>query len=157
MYATKEAIIAKEHASKDLECDIYIMDMRAFSKGFDEYYEKAKELGVNYIRCRPPKIEEIPETKNLVIQYIDENDQKVSSEYDMVVLSVGMVPPESAQEIAQKFGIELNEYNFCKTEPFRPVESAHEGVFVAGPFTEPKDIPETSCRHRVRHQRFYLC
>jgi heterodisulfide reductase subunit A len=143
MYATKEAIIAKEHSSEDLECDIYIMDMRAFSKGFDEYYEKSKELGVNYIRCRPPTIEEIPETNNLVVQYVDENDQKVSREYDMVVLSVGMVPPESAQEIAQKFGIELNEYNFCKTDPFRPVESAREGVYVSGPFTEPKDIPET--------------
>ncbi|MBU4204421.1 MAG: FAD-dependent oxidoreductase, partial [Acidobacteria bacterium] len=143
MYATKEAIIAKEHAGEDLECDIFIMDMRAFSKGFDEYYEKGKKLGVNYIRCRPPTVEEIPETKNLVVQYVNENDQKVSREYDMVVLSVGMVPPESAQEIAQKFGIELNEYNFCKTDPFRPVESTREGVFVAGPFTEPKDIPET--------------
>lgn len=143
MYATKEAIIAKEHAGADLECDIYIMDMRAFSKGFDEYYEKGKELGVNFIRCRPPKIEEIPETKNLLIQYVNENDQKVSDEYDMVVLSVGMVPPESAQEIAQKFGIELNEYHFCKSQTFKPVESGRDGVFVAGPFTEPKDIPET--------------
>jgi len=143
MYATKEAIIAKEHAGEDLECDIYIMDMRAFSKGFDEYYEKGKKLGVNYIRCRPPAIEEIPETKNLAVQYVDENDRKVSREYDMVVLSVGIVPPESAEEIAQKFGIELNEFNFCKTEPFSPVESAREGIYVSGPFTEPKDIPET--------------
>ncbi len=143
MYATKEAIIAKEHAGEDLECDIYIMDMRAFSKGFDEYYEKGKELGVNYIRCRPPTIEEIPETKNLVIQYLDEHDQKASREYDMVVLSVGIVPPESAEEIAQKFGVELNEFNFCKTDPFRPVESDRDGVYVSGPFTEPKDIPET--------------
>jgi len=143
MYATKEAIIAKEHAGADLECDIFIMDMRAFSKGFDEYYEKAKKLGVNYIRCRPPVIEEIPDTKNLVIPYVDENDQKVSREYDLVVLSIGIVPPESVEEISQKFGIELNEFNFCKTDPFRPVESTREGVYVAGPFTEPKDIPET--------------
>ena len=143
MYATKEAIIAKEHAGADLECDIFIMDMRAFSKGFDEYYEKAKELGVNFIRCRPPVIEEIPDTKNLVIPYVDENDQKVSREYDLVVLSVGIVPPKSVEEISQKFGIELNEFNFCKTDPFRPVESTREGVYVSGPFTEPKDIPET--------------
>jgi heterodisulfide reductase subunit A len=143
MYATKEAIIAKEHAGADLECDIFIMDMRAFSKGFDEYYEKSKELGVNFIRCRPPVIEEIPDTKNLVIPYVDENDQKVSREYDLVVLSVGIVPPKSVKEISQKFGIELNEFNFCKTDPFRPVESTREGVYVSGPFTEPKDIPET--------------
>ncbi len=143
MYATKEAIIAKEHAGEDLECDIYIMDMRAFSKGFDEYYEKGKELGVQYIRCRPPSIEEIPDSKNVVIKYVNEEDLKVSREYDMVVLSVGIEPPQSVREISAKFGIELNEFNFCKTDPFRPVESTREGVYVSGPFTEPKDIPET--------------
>jgi heterodisulfide reductase subunit A len=143
MYATKEAIIAKEHAGEDLECDIYIMDMRAFSKGFDEYYEKGKELGVQYIRCRPPSIEEVPDSKNVVIKYVNEEDLKVSREYDMVVLSVGIEPPQSVKEISAKFGIELNEFNFCKTDPFRPVESTREGVYVSGPFTEPKDIPET--------------
>ena len=143
MYATKEAIIAKEHAGEDLECDIYIMDMRAFSKGFDEYYEKGKELGVQYIRCRPPSIEEVPDSKNVVIKYINEEDLKVSREYDMVVLSVGIEPPQSVKEISAKLGIELNEFNFCKTDRFRPVESTREGVYVSGPFTEPKDIPET--------------
>ncbi len=143
MYATKEAIIAKEHAGEDLECDIYIMDMRAFSKGFDEYYEKGKELGVQYIRCRPPSIEEVPDSKNVVIKYVNEEDIKVSREYDMVVLSVGIEPPKSVKEISAKFGIELNEFNFCKTDPFKPVESTREGIYVSGPFTEPKDIPET--------------
>ena len=143
MYATKEAIIAKEHAGGDLECDVFFMDMRAFSKGFDEYYQRAKELGVDYIRCRPPSVKEIPETKNLVIEYLAEDDKKVSREYDLVVLSVGLQPPKSAKEISEKFGIELNEFNFCKTSPFKPVESTREGIYVAGPFTEPKDIPET--------------
>ena len=143
MYATKEAIIAKEHAGQDLECDIFFMDLRAFGKGFDEYYQKGQELGVDYIRCRPPKIEEVPETKNLIIQFLNEQDQKASREYDMVVLSVGMVPPHSAKEISEKFGIELDENNFCKASTFDPVESTREGIYVAGPFTEPKDIPET--------------
>jgi heterodisulfide reductase subunit A len=143
MYATKEAIIAKEHAGEDLQCDIFFMDLRAYSKGFDEYYQKGKELGIDYIRCRPPLIEEISDTQNLIVKYIDEKDRKVTREYDMVVLSVGMEAPESAKEISEKFGIELNEFNFCKTDPFRPVESTHDGIYVAGPFTEPKDIPET--------------
>ena len=143
MYATKEAIIAKEHAGQDLECDIFFMDMRAYGKGFDEYYEKGKELGVNYIRCRPPKIEELSPSQNLFIEYLDEEEKKVSREYDLVVLSVGILPPKSALDLAKKFDLELNEYNFCQTSPFNPVESAREGVYVAGPFTEPKDIPET--------------
>ncbi len=143
MYATKEAIIAKEHAGEDLECDIFFMDMRAFGKGFDAYYQRAKDLGVDYIRCRPASIKEISQTKNLIIEYLTEDDKKVSREYDLVILSVGIIPPKSVNEISEKFGIELNEYNFCKTDPFRPVESGREGVYVSGPFTEPKDIPET--------------
>ncbi|MDH4221089.1 MAG: 2Fe-2S iron-sulfur cluster-binding protein, partial [Candidatus Aminicenantes bacterium] len=143
MYATKEAIIAKEHVGEHLECDVFFIDMRAFSKGFDEYYQRAKELGVEYIRCRPASVKEIPETQNLVIEYLAENDKKESREYDLVVLSVGLLPPKSVKELSEKFGIELNEFNFCSTSPFKPVESTREGVYVAGPFTEPKDIPET--------------
>jgi heterodisulfide reductase subunit A-like polyferredoxin len=143
MYATKEAIIAKEHVGEDLECDIFFMDMRAFSKGFDEYYERAKSLGVNYIRCRPPTVEEIPETKNLLIEYLTEDEKSVSQEYDLVVLSVGMQPPKSVHNMAERFGIELNEFDFCKTSVFGPVESSRDGIYVSGPFTEPKDIPET--------------
>jgi heterodisulfide reductase subunit A len=143
MYATKEAIIAKEHAGGDLECDIFFMDMRAFSKAFELYYESAKKLGVNYIRCRVPVVEEILETRSLRIKYLIENDRKTSREYDLVVLSVGMQPPKDVTVLAKKFGIELNEFNFCKTPVFDPVESTHDGIFVAGPFTEPKDIPES--------------
>jgi heterodisulfide reductase subunit A len=143
MHATKEAIIAKEHVGKDLECDIFFMDIRAHGKGFDGYYQRAIDQGVNYIRCRIPSVKEVPQTKNLLIDYLTEDDRKVSREYDMVVLSVGMQPPKSAKEIAEKYGIELNKFNFCKTSVFNPVESTREGIYVSGPFTEPKDIPET--------------
>ncbi|HEY9164634.1 MAG TPA: NAD(P)-binding protein [Candidatus Kryptonia bacterium] len=143
MYATKEAIIAKEHAGGDVACDIFFMDVRAFSKGFEAYFESAKKQGVNYIRCRVPGVEEIPESRNLKIKYIDEDDHKVSREYDLVVLSVGMLPPKNSAAIAEKFGIELNQFGFCRTSTFNPVETAREGVYVAGPFIEPKDIPET--------------
>ncbi|MBU1473156.1 FAD-dependent oxidoreductase, partial [Patescibacteria group bacterium] len=143
MYATKEALIAKEHAGGNLECDIFFMDVRAHGKGFDEYYQRAINNGVNYIRCRVPAVEEIPYTQNLLIKYLTEDDKKVSREYDLVVLSVGILPPKSATNIAEKFGIELNEFNFCKTSIFNPTESSRDGIYVAGPFTEPKDIPET--------------
>ena len=143
MVATKEAIIAKEHAGADLECDIYFMDMRAFSKGFEEYFERAKQLGVNYIRCRPASIEERPETRNLTVKYLVENERKVSREYDMVILSTGVQPPKEVEKISRIFGVELNEFHFCKASTFRPVESSRPGLFFAGPFVEPKDIPET--------------
>jgi heterodisulfide reductase subunit A len=143
MYATKEAIIAKEHLGEDLACDIFFMDLRAFSKGFEQYYLRAKELGVRYIRCRVPRVEEIPGTRNLTIQYLAEGDRKFSQEYDLVVLSVGMQPPKEVAALAAKFGVELNPFNFCRTSLFQPAESTRKGVYVAGPFAEPKDIPET--------------
>ena len=143
MYATKEAIIAKEHLGDGLQCDVFFMDLRAFGKGFEQYYRRAQELGVRYIRSRVPKIEEVPGTRNLIVQYLGENDRKLSQEYDLVVLSVGMQPPREVKALAERFGVALNNFNFCQTPTFRPAESSREGIFVAGPFAEPKDIPET--------------
>jgi heterodisulfide reductase subunit A len=142
MYATKEAIIAKEHAGEDLECHIYFMDLRAFGKGFDAYYERAKELGVKYIRCRPASIEEVA-GNNLKINYVTDAGKLLTEQYDLVVLAVGLQPPEVVKKLEPNFGIKLNQHGFCWTEPFRPVESNRPGIFVCGPFTEPKDIPET--------------
>jgi len=143
MYATKEAIIAKEHLGAGLECDIFFMDLRAFSKGFEQYYHRAQELGVQYIRSRVPIIGEIPQTRNLIVRYLGENDRKLSREYDLVVLSVGMQPPKDVDALAGRFGIALNQFNFCASSTFKPAESSRPGIYVAGPFVEPKDIPET--------------
>ncbi len=143
MYATKEAIIAKEHLGEGLQCDIYFMDMRAFGKGFEQYYQRAQDLGVRYIRSRVPMIAEVPGSRNLIVKYLGEDDKKLSAEYDLVVLSVGMQPPKEVKALADRFGIALNEFNFCKTSAFTPAQSSRDGVYVAGPFVEPKDIPET--------------
>lgn len=121
----------------------FFMDLRAFSKGFEQYYRRAKELGVRYIRCRVPILEEVPGTRNLVIQYLADGDRKVSAQYDLVVLAVGMQPPREVKAIAGRFGVELNEFGFCRTSPFTPAESSRAGIYLAGPFSEPKDIPET--------------
>ena len=143
MYATKEAIIAKEHIGEALQCDIFFMDLRAFSKGFEQYYRRARDLGVRYIRTRVPLIQEVSSTRNLIVRYLGEGDVPKSEEYDLVVLSVGMEPPKNVQAIAERFGVALNGFNFCGTTLFQPAESSRDGIFVAGPFAEPKDIPET--------------
>ena len=143
MYATKEAIIAKEHLGENLQCDVFFMDMRAFSKGFEQYYRRALELGVRYIRSRVPAIHEVPGRRNLVVNYLGENDKRLCAEYDLVVLSVGMQPPKNAEKLAERFGVALNQFNFCETASFHPAASSRDGIYVAGPFGEPKDIPET--------------
>jgi len=142
MYATKEAIIGKEH-EPDLDCTIFFIDMRAFGKGFDAYYNRAKELGVKYVRCRPSSIKEVPETKNLKIAYQSEDGESVTDEFDMVVLSTGLRPPVEVREMGGKFGIDLNQHGFAATQGFTPVNTSNPGIFVCGPFSGPKDIPET--------------
>jgi heterodisulfide reductase subunit A len=143
MYATKEAIIAKEH-SPDIKPTIFYMDIRAHGKGFDQYYERARDdYGVRYIQCQISKIVEKPKSKNLIIAFIDKEGKVVEEEFDLVVLSLGMTPSTSSRELAEKQGIETDSYGFCQTDSLNPVKTSRPGVFVCGSFEAPKDIPET--------------
>jgi len=143
MYATKEAIIAKEHAP-GVKPTIFYMDIRAHGKGFDKYYERARDdYGVRYIRCQVSKIVEKPKSKNLVIAFISNEGEVIEEEFDLVVLSLGMTPARSSRELAHKLGITLDSYGFCQTDPLKPVSTSQPGIFVCGAFESPKDIPET--------------
>ena len=142
MYATKEAMLALEHLP-GVECQIFMMDMRAFSKGFDAYFARGKELGIKYTRCRLSSLKEDPRTKDVLFQYQTEDGQLSNERFDMAILSVGLEPPADAKALANTLGIELDERGFCRTEPFKPVETSRPGVYVCGTFAEPKDIPES--------------
>jgi heterodisulfide reductase subunit A len=144
MHATKEAIVAKEHSAGDLDTDIYFMDMRAFGKGFDRYYERAKsEYNVSYRRCRLPVVEQAAHKGDLLLSYLDEGGKLQKERYDLVVLSTALIPPKTVGTFKDAAGLELNKYNFVDTKPFASEDSSREGVFVCGAVSEPKDIPET--------------
>ncbi len=144
-YATKEAIIAKEHLGRaDVDCHIFFMDMRTYGKAFEEYYNRAKdEYGVKYTRCRLGEVREDPQTRDLIISYEDEGGDTRSEVFDMVVLSTGLDPPENHEEMAATFGIELDDMGFARTGIFSPVDTTRPGVFVCGALEGPKDIPDT--------------
>jgi heterodisulfide reductase subunit A len=143
MYATKEAIIAKEHI-KDLDPTIFFIDIRSFGKDFDKYIDRAEtDYNVRYVRSRISCIEEDPATNNLIIRYESENGELYSEEFEMVVLSIGLSAPKDASNIASTFNVELNKYDFAQTKPFEPFKTVKKGIYVAGAFTGPKDIPET--------------
>ena len=142
MFATKEAIIAKEH-NPDLEATIFFMDMRTYGKGFEQFYNRAQsEYGLNYIRSRVPCIEENPETQNLLVTYETEDGKIATEEFDMAVLSVGLEPPKSNDELSKAFGVPLNEYGFLDWKIFEPLK-AKDGIYACGAFSGPKDIPDT--------------
>ncbi len=143
MYATKQAILAKEHLPQ-AHCEIFLMDMRAFSKGFDSYFHQAQErYGVKYTRCRVSAIKENPTSKNLLIKYQTDDGEIRKEEYNLVILSIGAQTSNKTHELAKALGIDLNEYGFCQTKEFTPLETSRPGVYLCGPFGEPKDIPET--------------
>ncbi|MFX1315608.1 MAG: FAD-dependent oxidoreductase [Promethearchaeota archaeon] len=143
MYTTKEAVIAKEHLNT-LEPTIFSMDIRAYGKDFDKYIERAKDdYGVRYIRSRISSIKEIHDTNDLKIRYETEDGQIIEEIFNMVVLSIGLQPNPNNTKLAEKLKIELNEYGFCKTTNFSPIETSRPGIYVCGTFKEPKDIPET--------------
>jgi heterodisulfide reductase subunit A len=144
MYATKQAIIAKEHVH-EIEPTIFYMDLRAQGKGFDRYAEQAKDkYGVRYIRAMISQVAEVPATKNLLMTYLEEGSgEKREEEFDLVILSVGLRPGEATQRLAKVAGIELNRFGFAAHPPFDIVATSRPGIFVSGVFEGPKDIPET--------------
>ncbi|GAG24176.1 unnamed protein product, partial [marine sediment metagenome] len=143
MYATKEAIIAREHESA-IQPTIFYNDLRAFGKGYERYYESAKnKFGIRYVKGIPSGVKELQQSKNLLIEYGGENGGKVQEEFDMVVLSIGLQPSASTGELAEKLGIEQDKFGFCHTDELAPNITSHDGIYVAGAFDAPMDIPES--------------
>jgi heterodisulfide reductase subunit A-like polyferredoxin len=154
MYATKESILLKEH-DPQAEVHVYMMDIRAFSKGYESYYQRARDqYGIEYTRCRISSLQEQPGTEKLILRYrpssaeaqpdaISASRGVIEEEFDMVVLSVGMQIAEPVRQLGRTLEIELDDYGFCHTATFDPVETSRAGIYAVGPFREPKDIPES--------------
>ncbi|WP_151191959.1 FAD-dependent oxidoreductase [Desulfotomaculum copahuensis] len=143
MYATKEALIAKEH-EPNLDVSIFYMDIRAYGKDFEKYYNRAKDnYGVKYIRSMISTVKELQQSKKLRLRYRAEDNGLLDEDFDLVVLSVGLKPKAEAVALAETLGVKLNQYNFCQPGALTGVITSRPGIYVAGAFCGPKDIPET--------------
>jgi len=144
MYAAKQAIIAREHDPR-VEPTIFFIDFRAQGKGFDRYYERAREThGVRFLRSMVSRVTQDPRTHNLEITYVGEDGDLHTEEFDLVVLSVGLGPHPAAAKLAEVCGIETDKYGFVKHPPFQMVSTSREGIFTCGAYQSPKDISETA-------------
>jgi heterodisulfide reductase subunit A len=143
MQATKGAILVQEHLS-GVKTSIFYMDIRAYGKDFDKFVDRAKDdYQVRFIHARISSIEVNPNTEDLIIQYATDEGKIKREEFGLVILSVGLISTGKIKETAGKLNIELNECGFSKASSFRPVSTSRAGIFVAGTFSGPKDIPET--------------
>ena len=142
MYAIKEAIVAKEH---DPECDITIfyMDIRTQGKDFDQVRVRAEEqYGIKFVRAKVADVTGFG--KQVKLTYATMDGTHRFEGFDMVVLSVGLESPKDAQNLAKIADFDLNKYDFAQTDTFTPLATSRDGVFVAGAFQGPKDIPESA-------------
>ena len=149
MVATKEAVIAKEH-DPSVEPSVFYMDIRSYGKGFERYVSRAEgEYGVRYVRSMVSAVTEVAGTGDLRLRYATPEGSNTEEVFDLVVLSVGLQPSGEARALADRLGVAQNEYGFAEAPAFRPTRTSRpdgtlaKGIFAAGAFGEPKDIPET--------------
>ncbi|MCX7823077.1 MAG: FAD-dependent oxidoreductase [Syntrophobacterales bacterium] len=140
MYAMKQAMVAKDH-DPTLETTIFFIDVRAMGKGFERYYERAKnQYGVKFVKSSISRIVEVPKGGKIEVSYVDESDKIITEIFDLVVLSVGVVPD---LELSERLGLRRDSYGFIQSDPFDSVQTGHKGVVVCGMAEGPRDIPDS--------------
>jgi heterodisulfide reductase subunit A len=145
MYATKQA---RQYKEKHPEAEVYIfyMDIRAFGKGYEEFYESAAEnFGIKYVRGRIAEVFE-GENNNIIIRAEDTLMQTpIELEVELFVLSCGLEAKADADEVSSLLNVQKTADGFfMEAHPkLRPVDTLTDGIFIAGVAQGPKDIPDT--------------
>lgn len=144
MYATKEASIIKE-SEPGMDVSIFYMDLRAYGKDFQQYYDKAKKMGVEYIRSRPSSVYQ-NEDGSITIRYMDTHTREVMEKtVDLLVLSTAIMPSKDNPKLAGVLDVDVDENGFFQVESIMsdPIQSTRKGVYLAGCNQGPKDIPDS--------------
>src|SRR6056297_633289 len=143
MYSIKQSLITKEHL-KEADLDLYYMDIRAYGKGFERYYNMADGTdGINFIRNRIAEIEKDKETDQIIIKSLDQEDNIKEENYDLVILSVGLKTNQEVSEMMKRLKIRVNKFGFADVDEIKPLQTSRKGVYASGVITGPKDIPES--------------
>ena len=146
MYATKESILAREHAP-DVKIAIFHMDMRATGKGFQEFVARAQDnYGVRYVRSRPAKVQPADGDSGTLVSYETRGlaGEPITEEFDMLVLCPALEPSRDNARLAEQLGIDLDEDGFFITpDVSHPVDTTAPGILVCGFASGPIDIPDS--------------
>lgn len=144
MYSIKQAQLLMG-ALPMADITIYYINIRSFGKGFEEFYQQAKGMGVNFVKGKIGKIAE-KENGNLILRYEDINEGKLEeAEHDMVILSTGVLPNKGVNDLFENEKLALDQFSFIdQTDKLAsPAKTSIDGVFVAGTATGPMDIPDS--------------
>jgi heterodisulfide reductase subunit A2 len=143
MYTAKQAHLAHDKV-EGAKITVFYMDVRAFGKGFEEFYDRVRAEGVTYRRGNPSEIYQRGD--KLIVRAEDTLlGRTVEVPADLVVLATGVQPRADAGQVAGMLGLEFSEDGFfAEAHPeLRPVDTQRPGVFLAGTCQAPKDIPDT--------------
>jgi heterodisulfide reductase subunit A len=144
MYTLKHVVQLKEKYKEDVEVYVFYMDIRSPGKGYEEFYDRARERGVNFIRGRVSRIDEDPKTHNLTVHSEDSLlGTPIEVEADMVVLATAAIPKKGSEEIARILNLSRGSDGFfMEAHPkLKPMDAPTDGVFYAGSCVGLKDIP----------------
>jgi len=145
MISAKQTIITKEHDAS-VEATIFYNDLKAYGKGFWDFFRKANENGVRYVRGRPYEVTEDPATKNLTLRYEDlESGELHKQEVELLVLATGVIPNDRNKRLAKVLKLELDELGYFKEKDplLLPLETRVDGIYLCGGSTGPIDIAES--------------
>jgi heterodisulfide reductase subunit A len=145
MYSIKQAQLLMG-ALPLADITIYYIDIRAFGKGYEEFFEQAKGMGVRFVKGKVAKIEETGNS-NLAVKYEDiaGGGWPHRAEHDLVVLSVGLSANPEAFDLFTEGALEADPFRYVKEidEDLEPGKTSIDGVFVAGTASAIRDIPDT--------------
>ncbi|NCD15621.1 MAG: CoB--CoM heterodisulfide reductase iron-sulfur subunit A family protein, partial [Bacteroidia bacterium] len=144
MYSIKQAQLLMG-ALPMADVTIYYINIRSFGKGFEEFYQQAKGMGVSFVKGKIGTIKE-KENGNLILRYEDISEGVVKeAEHDMVVLSVGVKSNPDAGKIFPQGALKLDPHRFVAQTDLMgsPAKTSIDGVFVAGTASAPMDIPDS--------------
>lgn len=145
MYSIKQAQLIMG-ALPLADITIYYIDIRAFGKGYEEFFQQAKGMGVYFVKGRIGSIEQ-SEKDNVILRYEDiEGDGGVkTAEHDLVVLSTGLLPAQGVRDLFKTDELMLDSFMYVNEpeEDIEPGKTNIEGVFVAGAASRARDIPDS--------------
>lgn len=141
MYTAKHASIVKDRI-RDAEIYVSYIDVRAYGKGYEEFYKSTQESGVFYIRGIPGEV--IKGKNGLLVRVEDMLSGELREvEVDVVILATGVRPRKETEDLCNIMSIERDEYGFIKVNSIAPSRTNVEGIFVCGMASGPKDVPDT--------------
>jgi heterodisulfide reductase subunit A len=158
MQALKNAILLKEKHKKT-EVIICYMDIRAYGKGYEEYFERAKSLGIRFLRGMPSDI--LPDGKGsgMILQVEDSETAEVHTLHpELVVLSIGIRPAEAGPALAERLGVTCEENGFIRpvNDAVDTITTLRPGIYVAGTATAPRDIPDSVASGQAAAMRAWI-